>query len=104
MNIYNYATILTEQGYNVIEEDGIFWYEYQGFMMPAYLPHCVPAISQETALKVLKKSCKPFVRWDEAFNQITDSQWWYILKRGRWDISDIKDKKKRWMIRIQVSK
>ena len=94
-----YAELLKEQGYNVIEEDSVFWFGYQGFMMPAYLPHRVPAISKETALKVLKKSSKPFVRWDENFNQITESQWWYIVKRGHWDIADVKDKKKRWMIR-----
>lgn len=94
-----YAEFLKKEGNYVITVDEVDWYRYQGFMIPAYLPHCAPAISKETALKVLKKSGKPFVRWDEAFNQITDSQWWYILKRGRWDIGDIKDKKKRWMIR-----
>jgi len=95
----SYATILDEQGFYVINVEGVDWFEYQGFMMPAYLPHCVPVISKETALKVLRKSGKPFVRWDEAFNQTTYLQWWYILKRGRWNIADVKDKKKRWMIR-----
>ena len=94
-----YAKLLKKQGYNVIEEDDVFWFGYQGFIMPAYLPHCVPDISKETALKVLKKSGKPFVRWDCNFGHVKNSQWWYILKRGHWDIADVKDKKKRWMIR-----
>ena len=94
-----YAQFLKAQGEHVIEVGGIDWYVYQGFMMPAYLPHCVPEISRGTAFKVLKISKKPFVRWDSKFSQLESSEWWYILKRGHWDISYIKNKKKRWMIR-----
>lgn len=94
-----YKKILEAQGNYVINVEGVDWFEYQGFMMPAYLPHCVPEISENIAKQVLKISAKYLVRWDMKFNQIEESQWWYILKRGEWDINDIKDKKKRWMIR-----
>jgi hypothetical protein len=95
----NYAKLLAAQGNYVINIDGVDWYHYSGFMMPAYLPHCVPAISEEIARKVLAESGNPFVRWDTQFGQIQNSEWWYILKKGLWSIDDVKDKKKRWMIR-----
>jgi hypothetical protein len=94
-----YAQLLKEQGNYVLTSKGVDWYEYSGFMMPAYLPHCVPAISEEIASKVLAESGRPFVRWDTQFGQIQNSEWWYILRKGSWSIDDVKDKKKRWMIR-----
>ena len=94
-----YAQLLKEQGNYVITVEGIDWYEYQGFMVPAYLPHCTPPISEAVAEEVLKISGRPFVRWDSHFGQVDSSEWWYVLKRGPWAIEDIKDKKKRWMIR-----
>ena len=94
-----FAQILKKQGYKVLEVNGIYWYEYQGFIMPAYLPHCQPKISEEMTKKVLKLTKGPFARWDSNFGQLENSQWWYVLKRGPWAIEDIKNKKKRWMIR-----
>jgi len=94
-----YAQLLKEQGNYVLTSKGVDWYEYSGFMMPAYLPHCVPAISEEIARKALAESGRPFVRWDTQFGQSQNSEWWYILKKGLWSIDDVKDKKKRWMIR-----
>jgi hypothetical protein len=95
----NYAELLKEEGSYVINVAGVYWYDYCGFMMPAYLPHCVPGITKEAAEEVLRKSGRPFVRWDGEFGQAQESEWWYVLKRGLWSIDDIKDKKKRWMIR-----
>ena len=46
-----YAQLLEKQSCYVINVDGVDWYHYSGFMMPAYLPHCVPAISEEIARK-----------------------------------------------------
>jgi hypothetical protein len=68
-------------------------------MVPAYLPHCCPSITVEIAEKVLRISGRPFVRWDSCFGEVKSGEWWYVLKRGPWAIEDIKDKKKRWMIR-----
>lgn len=94
-----YAEILKAQGKYVLEVDGVQWYDYQGFLMPAYLPHCVPDFSVETARKALRISRRPFIRWDEGFGSVEQTPWWYVLKRGPWGIETIKDKKKRWMIR-----
>ncbi len=94
-----YAQLLDKQGSYVVTVKGVDWYEYSGFMIPAYLPHCTPPISEAVAKEVLKISARPFVRWDSRFGEVENSQWWYILKRGPWAVEDMKDKKKRWMIR-----
>ena len=94
-----YAHFLKEQGSYVVTVEGVDWYDYGGFMLPAYLPHCCPLITRETAKEVVRISGKAFARWDTQFGQVEDSEWWYVLKRGPWDVGDIKDKKKRWMIR-----
>ncbi|MFC1677031.1 hypothetical protein ACFL3G_08210 [Planctomycetota bacterium] len=94
-----YALFLKEQGNYVVNIRGVDWYGYGGFMMPAYLPHCTPDIPIELAEQVLKISGRPFVRWDSRFGKVDNSDWWYILKRGPWSIENVKNKKKRWMIR-----
>jgi hypothetical protein len=94
-----YVRFLKEQGIAVISIKGVDWREYSGFMIPAYLPHCTPPISEAVAKEVLKISGLPFVRWDTNFGKVKETEWWYVLKRGPWAIEDIKDKKKRWMIR-----
>jgi hypothetical protein len=94
-----YARFLKEQGNYIIQVHNTDWYDYQGFMLPAYLPHCCPAITQESALKVLRESGRPFARWDTRFAQVDKGEWWYVLRRGPWAVENVKDKKKRWMIR-----
>ncbi|MHC4758528.1 MAG: hypothetical protein ACYTE8_07710, partial [Planctomycetota bacterium] len=59
-----YALFLKEQGEYVINVRNIDWYDYEGFMKPAYLPHCMPEITEDIAKEVLKISKRPFVRWD----------------------------------------
>ncbi len=98
-NKNEYAHFLKEMGNYVITVDGVDWYLYNGFITPAYLPHCCPPITNKTAEQALNIAGKPFARWDTNFGQIKSGEWWYVLKRGLWDIETIKDKKKRWMIR-----
>jgi hypothetical protein len=95
----SYGLFLKETGRQVICIDGVEWFEYSGFMMPAYLPHCCPPITAEIARKAVRASGRPFARWDTEFGRKEPSDWWYVLKKGRWDIESISDKKKRWMIR-----
>lgn len=95
----SFALFLKEQGVYVLSVDGVDWYEYQGFMIPAYLPHCIPDISSDLARKVQTISGRPFVRWESQFNNVESASWWYVLKEGKWAMEEVKDKKKRWMIR-----
>ncbi len=78
--------LLREQGREVITVKGIEWYEYNGFVMPAYLPHSCPDISPEVAAEVLRISGKPFVRWDCGFGQVQDTPWWYIIRKDKWSL------------------
>lgn len=81
-----YAEVLKEQGRQVITVKGIDWYEYSGFMMPAYLPHCCPEIGPELAAEVLRISGKPFARWDCKFGQVEGTAWWYVIRKGGWSL------------------
>ena len=40
----DYARLFETQGTCVIALNEISWYDYRGCMVPAFLPHCVPAI------------------------------------------------------------
>jgi len=81
-----FSQLLTEQGRYVIRVDGVDWYNYSGFMVPAYLPHCCPTITQETALNVLRESGRPFVRWDSQFGKAKGGEWWYVIRKGTWSL------------------
>ena len=95
----SYAEFLRHQGVYLVHTDRVDWQEYKGFMLPAYLPHCCPPIDPSSAAKVVQVSGRPFARWDTAFGQVANSDWWYLLRRGPWSLESVKDKKKRWMIR-----
>ena len=94
-----YAQLLKEQGNYVINVDGVDWYDYGGFMIPAYLPHCCPSINPQIAKEVVRISGHHFARWESQFGKVESSEWWWVVKKGRWAVEDIKKKKKRWMIR-----
>ena len=47
-NKNEYARFLKEMGNYVITVDGVDWYLYNGFIMPAHLPHCCPPINRRT--------------------------------------------------------
>ncbi len=79
-----YAQFLKEQDGYLVTVEGVDWYEYSGFMVPAYLPHCCLGITAEIVEEVLRISGRPFVRWDSRFGKVEGSEWWYVLKRGRW--------------------
>jgi hypothetical protein len=95
----SYGQFLKEISETVICIDGVDWFEYSGFMMPAYLPHCRPEIIADMAHTVVRLSGRPFARWDAEFGRQIPGDWWYVLKRGKWSIDSIPDKKKRWRIR-----
>lgn len=81
-----FAQLLKEQDNYVLTVEGIDWYEYRGFMVPAYLPHCCPEITPEIAASVVRISGRPFARWDSGFGKVQDSQWWYVIRKGTWSL------------------
>lgn len=81
-----YAQLLKEQGDYVLTVEDIDWYDYRGFMIPAYLPHCCPRITAELAEEVVQISGRPFARWGSRFGQVKNSQWWYVIRKGPWSL------------------
>lgn len=94
----DYAEFLREAGYFVITANNIDWFQYHSFITPAYLPHRCPSISEDMAKEALMLSRRTFARWETKFGTTENSPWWYVLKRGNWNIEDITDKKKRRII------
>lgn len=83
-----FAQVLKEQGIYVLTVEDIDWYDYNGFMLPAYLPHCCPEITPEMAATVARISGRPFARWDSEFGKLQDSQWWYVIRKGVWSLEN----------------
>jgi hypothetical protein len=81
-----YAHLLKEQGNYVIKVGDIYWQDYGGFMMPAYLPHCCPDMSEEVAREVVSESGRPFARWHSRYGMVENSEWWYIIRKGTWSL------------------
>ena len=48
-SLNRYAEFLGAAGAQVGEVDQVWWFKYNGFLRPAYLPHEIPAISPNTA-------------------------------------------------------
>ena len=90
----NYMRCLTVQGYKTLTVGGIDWYEYRGFLTPAYLPHSIPVINVHNAKKAVQCAGKAFVRWDSHFGQVTNTEWWYIVKEGTWSLEQCGQKTK----------
>jgi ribosomal protein S18 acetylase RimI-like enzyme len=94
-----YAKNLKEQGVSLVRVGVIDWLDYNGCMIPAFLPHCVPFIDPDSVGEALHLSGRLMVRWITGFGQLSQSEWWYILRKDPWNIEQVEDKKKRWMIR-----
>ncbi|MGY6629516.1 MAG: hypothetical protein ACXIUL_00775 [Wenzhouxiangella sp.] len=84
-----YADMLEACGYIVHRINGLNWFEYNGFLRPACLPHCVPLITDAQAREALRASACPFARWDSNLSNAPGSQWWYVLRRGRYDMAQL---------------
>jgi hypothetical protein len=80
-----YAELLKAQGRRVITVGGTHWYDYKGLMLPACLPHCCFPVDLRTAKQVLRQSGNMLVRWDEGFDCVKESQWWYVIHSEKWD-------------------
>jgi len=97
----NYARLLAQQGKVVISESGIDWVKYGHFMIPAYLPHRIPEISNENAKEVLKRANCPFVRWESKVGEVHETEWWFIVKRGPWSWDNCTSKTRNRIRRAQ---
>lgn len=84
----SFANYLVRSGTYVVNVDGVDWYEYNGFMMPAYLPHCTPEISRSNAKKALQISGRLFVRWISDYGTTSCRSWWHVIRHGAYSLKD----------------
>ena len=84
-----YAEFLGACGVQVDEIDHIWWFKYNGFLRPAYLPHKVPEISQSDARRARQKLGGLFARWDSGFSAPQESPWWYVIHSGSYSIDQV---------------
>ena len=85
----SYARMLQCLGHDLIDEGGLTWFSYNGFLRPACLPHRLPGIDHERAVAALRRSDCHFARWDSDFGTAADSQWWYVIRRGPYAIEQL---------------
>ncbi|MDI5934169.1 hypothetical protein [Halomonas kalidii] len=101
-----YAGFLAAAGHQVVQMEGVDWYAYQGFMMPAYLPHAVPEITAAQARRLLKVARRPFVRWTQGFGSTEPGPWWFVIRRGPYSLqqcsANTRSKIRRGLKRLTV--
>jgi hypothetical protein len=104
----SYANFLESAGISIIEVDGVMWQNYKGILVPAYLPHCMPARLPETARKALSRSGAMIVRWSTEFDLGNNGEWWYVNRSGTYDraglSSNTRSKISRGMKKLAVRK
>ncbi len=91
------AEFLSLSGSRVINVDNISWQVLNGFVMPCYLPHCIPDISYFNAKNACKLSGSLFVRWTGDFGKTRLSSWWFIIYEGYYSLENCKSKT-RWQV------
>lgn len=76
-------------GYTVIKNNDIEFRSLHQALVPLNLPHVNLPLNDEKAATLLKESGYWLVRWDECFDQSTEScGWWHVIKDGREELSD----------------
>lgn len=96
-----YAMFLQSSGEEVFISNNIFWHKYNGFIVPAYLPHVTPTIDEFTAKKAMKYSKSPFARWNSSFGQNDEASWWYVVRQAPYSMQQC-SKKTRSNIRRAI--
>jgi ribosomal protein S18 acetylase RimI-like enzyme len=84
--VNRYAEYLRAAGSNVRTISGVDWTEYHRFVVPAYLPHCVPQIESNVAVNAVRAFGSNFARWTSEFDDSTPRQWWYVIRDGSYSL------------------
>lgn len=72
------------------------WYYYNHAMIPSVAPHEVANLEPIKNGGFWKmKDCKPLLaRWTSEYDCGYDTNWWYVIKDSRFDISELKAKRR----------
>lgn len=107
-----FANYLQQSGHGVWWLDGIAWHAYNGFIMPACLPHRVPGIEAAQAQRARRVAGVPFARWISDFQveppagSAGASAWWYVNRTGPYGMEQLsgntRSKLRRGLKRLQV--
>lgn len=83
----DYHSFLRDAGVALFEVDSVVWQKYQGVLIPAYLPHCIPPEISATARDAIRLSSVPLVRWTSAFDYTPGGapDWWFVIRDGDYD-------------------
>ena len=84
-----YAEFLAASGVRVGEIDRVWWFKYNGFLRPAYLPHESPEISRNSARKARNVLGGLFARWDSGFGALSEAEWWYVVRTGPYSMDQL---------------
>lgn len=85
-------------GYDFINDNGFFWRNNQGGLLPLSSPRKIRSIDPCIAKELLRSSGAHFIRWESNFDEIESGDWWHIIKSGSECIEEL-PKKTRYMIK-----
>lgn len=80
-----YQEYLCKAGSSILFSDGVWWQNYKRILIPAYLPHLVPAISLRSAESALAKSNAIIARWTGRLDRGENTRWWFVICDGVYD-------------------
>lgn len=67
-------------GYDFFPAMGTYWRRHHGALVPLVMPHAVLPLSFRKALRILVQHQALFVRWEESFDQVNETEWWHVIK------------------------
>lgn len=74
-------------GYKYFECSAFQWRFHHGAIVPLEMPHIDPFLSLKQVRWLLMKKLAAFARWGEDFDQLSDGDWWYVIKDSPEDLS-----------------
>ena len=83
----NYIEFLRKSNKKFIIYKNIPWVYYQGFLQPASFPHIEVNLSKKEAEELLNMSKTLFLRWSSDFDCRYNTEWWYVIKDDKSDLS-----------------
>lgn len=75
--------------YRYFTEKGVAWRHHHGAFVPLTMRHVVPPLSPQQALRFVVRHRAPFLRSEEALDQLGSAEWWHFIKDVPEDLSSL---------------
>jgi len=85
-------------GYRYIRTPQNDWRLHHGALIPLNMPHSISVPSFLETLKLLVRYRALFIRWEDNFDELSDGEWWHIIKTEVENL-DVLSKKTRYGVR-----